>query len=71
MSLTISRRLGLLVAVAIVVSSAVIILQISGMRGSLYQERQRALVLQVESAMSIMKHFASKADKGEMPIQEA
>ena len=71
MSLTISRRLGLLVAIAAVVSLAAIAGQLASLRSTLFEERQRAVVLQVESALSILKRHDEEVKKGTMQLADA
>jgi methyl-accepting chemotaxis protein len=71
MSLTISRRLGLLVAIAAFVTLAVIAIQLVNLRGALLAERQRAIAMQLESALSILKGFDDRVKKGELALEEA
>jgi methyl-accepting chemotaxis protein len=71
MSLTISRRLGLLVAIAAVISLSAIAVQLLVLRSTLFEERQRAVTLQVQSAMSILKRFDEQAKKGELTAEDA
>jgi methyl-accepting chemotaxis protein len=71
MSLTISRRLGLLVAIAAVISLAAIAVQLMTLRNTLFEERQRAVVLQVQSGLSILKGFDDRVKKGEMTAADA
>jgi len=71
MSLTISRRLGLLVAIAIAGSMAIVGAQLATMRAALVQERQAAIAAQVQSAMSIVKVFAASVERGLMTEAEA
>lgn len=71
MSLTISRRLGLLVAIAIVISAILIGLSVMALHRTLYQEREYTLKSQVQSAVSILKQFADEAAKGAMTPADA
>jgi methyl-accepting chemotaxis protein len=71
MNLTISRRLGLLVALAVVASLATIILQLAMLYDSMLQERKAAIKGQVESAASIVKEFTTAVAKGEMSDADA
>jgi methyl-accepting chemotaxis protein len=71
MSLTISRRLGLLVAIAAVVSLTAIAGQLASLRSTLFEERRRAVVLQVESAMSILKRYDEDVKKGSLQLADA
>src|SRR5579864_2347618 len=71
MTLTISRRLGLLVTLAILASLAVIIVQLLALRSSLWQERQNAVKSEVQTAASIVKNFAAAAANGQMSEAEA
>jgi methyl-accepting chemotaxis protein len=71
MSLTITRRLGLLVFVAVAVSLVSIGEQLYSLRDTLYQERQNALASQVQSALTLVKGFADEAEKGTLTVAEA
>ncbi len=71
MSLTITRRLGLLVAAAILISIAVVAVQLAAMRQTLVQERQVAISQQVQTALSIVKGLAAEAEKGRLSASEA
>jgi len=71
MSLTISRRLGLLVALAAVISLAAIAGQLITLRATLFEERQRAVVLQTQSALSILTRLDDQVKKGELPLADA
>src|SRR5262245_66694666 len=71
MSLTIARRLSLLVAIAFVISMVIITMQIMTLHDTLYQERQNALKQHVQSTISIIKYFADEADQGKMPLAQA
>jgi methyl-accepting chemotaxis protein len=71
MTLTIARRLGLLVAIAALVSLAVTAAQLLSLRGTLFEERQRAVVFQVQSALSILKGFDERVRKGELTAVDA
>lgn len=71
MSLTISRRLGLLVAIAILLSLISAGAELLSLRETLFHERQRGIVLQVEAALSILKRYADEVQKGTLPLPEA
>jgi methyl-accepting chemotaxis protein len=71
MSLTISRRLALLVAIAVLGSVAVVGMQLAAMRGALIHERQTAIATQVQTAASIVKEFAASAERGLFDEAEA
>jgi methyl-accepting chemotaxis protein len=71
MSLTISRRLALLVAIAILGSVAIIGVQLAAMRAALVQERQTAIAAQVQAAASIVKEFAAAMERGLLSEVEA
>ncbi len=71
MSLTISRRLALLVTIAIVASVALIGLQLAAMRAALVQERQMAIAAQVQTAASIVKEFIGAVERGLLSEAEA
>src|SRR5262249_34438136 len=71
MNLTISRRLGLLVAVAVVASLIAIAMQLMMMRSAMVEERKSAIKGQVQTAMSIVGEFKAAADKGQLTEAEA
>jgi len=71
MRFTIARRLAVLVAVAILVSAAAILVQLSAMREIMWQERQSAIAAQIHSAVSIVKEMAAAADAGKLDKAEA
>jgi methyl-accepting chemotaxis protein len=71
MRFTIARRLAVLVAVAILVSAAAIVVQLSATREIMWQERQSAIASQVHSALSIVKEMATAADAGKLDKTEA
>ena len=71
MSLTISRRLALLVAIAIAGCVALIVLQLAAMHAAMVQERQTAIAAQVQAAASIVKEFTASAQRGQLGEAEA
>ena len=71
MSLTISRRLALLVAIAIAGCVAIVGLQLVSMRSAMVQERQTAITAQVQAAASIVKEFAASVQRGQLSETEA
>jgi methyl-accepting chemotaxis protein len=71
MSLTISRRLGLLVAIAVVASLIAIAMQLMMMRSAMVEERKSAIKGQVQTAISIVGEFKAAADKGQLTEAEA
>jgi methyl-accepting chemotaxis protein len=71
MSFTISRRFGLLVALAVVVCIAAITSQLAVTRSALFEERRTAIAAHVQSAVSIVKQFASAAETGGLSEAEA
>ena len=71
MTLTISRRLGLLVAIAIAGSMTIVASQLVTMRVALVQERQTAIAAQVQSAVSIAKDFVASVERGVLSEAEA
>jgi methyl-accepting chemotaxis protein len=68
---TIPRRLGLLIFVAVVCSSAITCFQLYALRDAIYAERKVMIRSQVESAISIVKGFAGRAAAGELSETEA
>ncbi len=71
MTLTISRRLGLLVGLAIIVSLAGIAQQVTAQRAALIRDRTALIASQVQTAVSIVAGFSAAADKGLMSKDEA
>ncbi len=71
MTLTISRRLGLLVGLAIIVSLAGIAQQVMAQRSALIRDRTSLIASQVQTAVSIVSGFSAAADKGLMSKEEA
>jgi methyl-accepting chemotaxis protein len=71
MTLTISRRLALLVAIAITGSVAIVASQLVTMRAALVQERRTAIAAQVQSAVSIAKDLVAAVDRGQLSEAEA
>ncbi len=66
MTLTISRRLGLLVGLAVIASLIAIVLQLMMMHASMLEERKAAIKGQVQSAVSIVGEFIAAVEKGQM-----
>jgi methyl-accepting chemotaxis protein len=71
MSFTISRRLGLLVAAAVLVSIVATALQLFSMHAAIYHERELLLSSQVEAALSIVRNTAAEAEAGRISKEEA
>jgi methyl-accepting chemotaxis protein len=71
MSLTISRRLGMLVAVAALISILATLVQIFVTDSEITRERKLSIEHQVQAAISIVKGFADQAEDGRLPKDEA
>jgi methyl-accepting chemotaxis protein len=71
MTLTISRRLALLVALAVLASVIAIAMQLMMMRSAIFDERKAALKGHVEAAATIVKEFVTAVEKGQMSEDEA
>ncbi len=71
MVLTISRRLALLVAVAVVTSLTATCIQLGSLRSALFSERKAAIAAQVQTAASIVKNLAVEVEKGRLSETEA
>jgi methyl-accepting chemotaxis protein len=71
MTLTISRRLALLVGLAIIVSLAGIAQQVIAQRSALINDRKTLIATQVQTAVSIVAAFSAAVDKGLMSKDEA
>src|SRR4051812_41808913 len=71
MNLTISRRLGLLVAMGALVSLAITVIQLFSLKDSLLEERRSGVKMQVEQAVSVVKGLADAAAAGRFTTEEA
>jgi methyl-accepting chemotaxis protein len=71
MTLTISRRLGLLVAIGALVSLALVAIQLVSLRESLLHEREAGVKMQVEQATSVVKAFGEAAASGRLTSEAA
>ncbi|PVE22456.1 chemotaxis protein [Microvirga sp. KLBC 81] len=71
MSITISRRLGLLVAVAVIISALAVIAQLFVMNNAIVRERKLSVLSQVEAAASLVKGLAEQAEAGRLTKEEA
>jgi methyl-accepting chemotaxis protein len=71
MTLTISRRLGLLVALGALVSLAITAIQLFSLNDSLLQERRAGVKMQVEQAVSVVKGLADAAAAGRTTTEVA
>ena len=71
MRLTISRKLASLIVLAALGSLAVMAVQLMELRSTIWGDRKHMLQMQVESATSVMKHFAAEADAGRMTQDQA
>ncbi len=71
MSLRISSRIWLLVVLAITAAVATDILQLMSLRTALTQERQSAVIHQVEAAASIVKSYVAAVADGRMGRDDA
>jgi methyl-accepting chemotaxis protein len=71
MAFTISRRLALLVAVAVVTSLTATCIQLASLRSALFSERQAAIAGQVQTAASIVKSLAAQVEKGSLSETDA
>lgn len=71
MTLTISRRLGLLLLLAVIASFAIIIVQLLSLRASLQQDRKNAVLSEAQTAVSIVENYVQAVGKGELSKAEA
>jgi methyl-accepting chemotaxis protein len=71
MNFTISRRLGLLVSIAALISLALVAIQLVSLRRSLLHERETGVKMQVEQATSVVKAFGDAAAAGRMTNEVA
>ncbi|WP_157934185.1 hypothetical protein [Microvirga ossetica] len=70
MSFTISRRLAVLVATAILLCVAAIVVELYAVRDSIVRERRVAIAGQVEAALSVVKSIATEADAGRVSKED-
>ena len=70
-NLTISRRLGLLVGLAVVASLVITVMQLMMLRTSMVEDRKTLIKGEVESAASIVHGLVTAVQKGEMTDAEA
>ncbi|ORE85145.1 cache domain-containing protein, partial [Aurantimonas sp. 22II-16-19i] len=66
MSLTLPKKLAILIAAAGVLTTIVMALQLFSMNSQLWRDRETLMKGQVQSAVSILSYFGDKAAKGEM-----
>ncbi|MBV8633703.1 MAG: cache domain-containing protein, partial [Burkholderiaceae bacterium] len=71
MSLTVSRKLWLLVAGAVIGIALLTAIFLLSERKLIMGERQDAIRQQIETAHSVISHYESLASKGAMPVDEA
>ena len=71
MSFTISRRLAVLVATAILLCVAAIVVELYAIRDSIVRERRVAIARQVEAALSVVKSISAEADAGRVSKEDA
>lgn len=69
--LTISRRLGLLVAAGIAASVAASVVQLMALRNTIMDDRRIAIQSEVESAASLINSFVAEAKAGRMTETDA
>ncbi len=69
--LTISRRLSLLVAAAVIMAVAALALQLMALHGTLIEERKVALKNEVDTAAAMIKTFADEAAAGRLTEDDA
>ena len=69
--LTIPRRLGLLIAAAVVASMAAFGVQLLALKDTLLEDRQVAVRNEVETAASTVRYFVAEATAGRMSQAEA
>ncbi|TJZ84438.1 methyl-accepting chemotaxis protein [Paracoccus hibiscisoli] len=71
MTFGISRKLTLMIGVAVTLSILAMSLQLYSLHKILWKDRQDLIATQVESTMSMLAHFAAQADAGAMTLDEA
>lgn len=71
MSFGISRKLTLMIGVAVLLSVLAMSLQLQGLHRAMWKDRQAMIAAQVDSAASILAHFAQAAESGAMTVTEA
>lgn len=70
-TLTIPQRLGILVAVAVLITGAAFVVQLVALRGTLNNERSVALRNEVATAISIVTYYDKQAVDGQISGAEA
>ncbi|MFC0199512.1 methyl-accepting chemotaxis protein [Paracoccus rhizosphaerae] len=71
MGFGISKKLTLMIGVAVALSVVAMSLQLMSLNKVLWNDRKELIETQVASTMSILAHFAAEADAGVMTLQEA
>ena len=71
MTFGISRKLTLMIGVAVTLSILAMSLQLYSLNKILWKDRQELIATQVASAMSILAHYADQAASGAMTLDEA
>ncbi|WP_188913383.1 cache domain-containing protein, partial [Aureimonas endophytica] len=71
MNFTISRKLFLLIVVAMAAGVAMLAAQLVSMRATIWRDRQDLLQSQVASALSVMAFYDKEAKAGRLPEAEA
>ncbi|WP_265502117.1 methyl-accepting chemotaxis protein [Paracoccus beibuensis] len=71
MTFGISKKLTLMIGVAVTLSILAMSLQLMSLNKVMWNDRKKLISTQVESTMSILAHFADQVDAGAMTLQEA
>ncbi|MBV9076688.1 MAG: cache domain-containing protein, partial [Methylobacteriaceae bacterium] len=70
-TLSIPKRLGLLVVVAVTASLAMMAAQLLVLKGSLLEARRAALIRQVDAALSVVQALGADAEAGRLTLPQA
>ncbi|MEF2072812.1 methyl-accepting chemotaxis protein [Consotaella aegiceratis] len=71
MSLSIPRKLALLIALAVVLTTVAFGVQLWSLNNQIWSDREQMLKGQVEAAVAIVDGFAKQAERGEISKQQA
>ena len=71
MNMTISRKLGALIGVSVLVSVVAMSLQLYALHQTIWKDRQSLIVSQVDSAITMLAGFQARVEAGELSLEEA
>ena len=71
MNFSISRKLGVLIGVSALISVVMMGIQLYALNQTLWQDRERLIKAQVQSAVSVLDAFEKRVASGELTVAEA